>query len=204
MFHGVLLQVQCIRDSFTVSVYETHARVALEKGDHEEFNQCQTQLKALAREGIETVHRREFVAYRILYNIFVNNTLGESNTKHLPSACSCHDMPSCFFADTTTDLAHLSADDKCDECIAHALKVRTAFVLKNYHRFFKLYLVAPKMSAYLMDWFSERLRKEALKIIIKSYVFQFHSISPLLHFVYIYLFLSPVFKWLGWEWGSLF
>ena len=67
----------------------------------------------------------------------------------------------------------MSAEDKCDECIAHALLVRHAFMLKNYHRFFKLYLVAPKMSSYLMDWFSERLRKDALKIIIKSYVFSF-------------------------------
>ena len=70
----------------------------------------------------------------------------------------------------------MSADDKRDECIAHALKVRAAFTLKNYHRFFKLYLVAPKMSAYLMDWFSERLRKEALKFILKSYVFPFYSL----------------------------
>ena len=140
------LTVQHIKTEFTVSVYEIHARIALEKGDLGEYNQCQTQLRALYSQHLSG-HPEEFKAYRILYFIHTSNR-----------------------TDMNDVLADLTPTEKRDPAVKHALDARSALALGNYHRFFQLYLDTPNMGAYLMDMFVARERLNALSNICISYV----------------------------------
>ncbi|KAI7831808.1 SAC3/GANP domain-containing protein [Gamsiella multidivaricata] len=139
------LTVQRIKNDFTVTVYEIHARIALEKGDLGEYNQCQTQLKQLYQYNLRG-HIMEFTAYRILYLLHTRN----------PS-------------DIIAMLASLTPAQKEDPAVKHALQVRTALATSNYYSLFKLYLTAPNMGGYLMDQFVERERVQAMKAICKAY-----------------------------------
>ncbi|POR31757.1 THP3-like protein [Tolypocladium paradoxum] len=139
------LTVQRIKNDFTVSVYEIHARIALEKGDIGEYNQCQTQLRSLYGVGLKG-NPVEFKAYRILYFIHTANRTGLNDT-----------------------MADLTATEKEERPIKHALEVRSALALCNYHKFFQLYLDTPNMGAYLMDMFVVRERLAALCNMCRGY-----------------------------------
>ena len=138
------LTVQHIKDKFTVEVYEIHARIALEKGDLGEYNQCQTQLRALYEQKLGG-NPMEFKAYRILYFI------------HTCNRTALNDV-----------LTDLTTAEKEDPAIKHALSARSALGLGNYHKFFRLYLETPNMGAYLMDMFVVRERLAALANICKA------------------------------------
>lgn len=139
------LTVQRIKNDFTVIVYEIHARIALEKGDLGEFNQCQGQLRELYKHGIPG-HPMEFLGYRILYLLFSRNR-----------------------AELNTTLANLTEKETKDESVSHALAVRLAVSQGNYTKFFRLFLAAPKMGAYVMDHFVPRERVSALVTMTKAY-----------------------------------
>jgi len=143
------LTVQHVKNSFTVLVYETHARIALEKGDIGEFNQCQCQLKELYEEGIAG-STEEFTAYRMLYFI-----MARSRT------------------DINKMLSELREEDK-KGAMTHALEVRSAVALRNYCKVFVLYGSCPNMGVYLMDHFVKRERTLALRAMCAAYV-----LSPL-------------------------
>ncbi|KAL8778027.1 MAG: hypothetical protein Q9213_007601 [Squamulea squamosa] len=139
------LTVQRIKTSFTVDAYEIHARIALEEGDLSEYNQCQTQLRALYAQNLGG-HPFEFLAYRILYFLHTSNR-----------------------TDMNDVLADLTPTEKQHPAVKHALDARSALALGNYHRFFQLYLDTPNMGAYLMDMFVGRERLSALSAICRAY-----------------------------------
>lgn len=138
------LTVQHIKNEFTVRVYEAHARIALEVGDLGEYNQCQTQLRALYRMGLSG-KRDEFTAYRILYFIYT---------------CSRTDM--------NDVLADLTTAEKRMESVSHALQVRAALASGNYVKFFRLFQATPYLGAYLLDMIVARERLAALATISRS------------------------------------
>jgi len=138
------LTVQRIKNDFTVQVYEIHARIALEKGDLGEYNQCQSQLRGLYAYGLPG-HTHEFLAYRILYLLHTRNQ-----------------------RDVNALMAELTTEDKLQPAVAHALAVRAAMRAGNYHQFFRLYHGAPNMNAYIMDHFVERERIQALTILSRA------------------------------------
>lgn len=66
-----------------------------------------------------------------------------------------------------TIMKSLSAQEKADVTIAFTLKLRSAWGLNNFRRFFKLYTDAPCMTGFLIDWFINRERKNYFKTMIK-------------------------------------
>ncbi|KAL8920422.1 MAG: hypothetical protein Q9172_004512 [Xanthocarpia lactea] len=139
------LTVQRIKTRFTVDAYECHARIALEEGDLSEYNQCQTQLRALYAQNLGG-HPFEFLAYRILYFLHTSNR-----------------------TDMNDLLADLTPTEKQHSAVKHALDARSALALGNYHRLFQLYLDTPNMGAYLMDMFVGRERLSALSAVCRAY-----------------------------------
>uniref|UniRef100_A0A7S3YM12 PCI domain-containing protein n=1 Tax=Heterosigma akashiwo TaxID=2829 RepID=A0A7S3YM12_HETAK len=144
--------VQQIRDGLAVDVYETHARIALEEGDLNEYNQCQTQLKELYASGAPG-HEMEFTAYRVLY--YVNM---QDNQKNQDGSTEMLKM-----------LKALRPAQRADPAVAHALRVRQAMAEDDYHLFFQLYEDAPNMSAYIMDLMLDKIRVKALQRVVKAY-----------------------------------
>ncbi|KAI0044526.1 hypothetical protein FA95DRAFT_1544980 [Auriscalpium vulgare] len=139
------LTVQRIKNEFTVTVYEIHARMALEVGDMVEYNQCQGALKSLYELGIPG-KTEEFTAYRILMLLHGRNS-----------------------SELNLYVGQLTPRQKADAAVQHALAVQRAMAMGNYHAFFECYITAPNMGGYIMDHFVARERVHALLIMSKAY-----------------------------------
>jgi len=139
------LTIQAIKNNFAIKVYEVHARIALEKSDTTEYNQCQTRLIELYPLNTEG-NRLEFLAYRILYYIYIQNN-----------------------SDALKLIAKLNKKEKeCPE-VSHAVSVYNTWASGNYKKFFQLYSTAPKMGGYLMDCYIQRERVEVIKKLVRAY-----------------------------------
>eukprot|EP00531_Pseudo-nitzschia_arenysensis_P006272 CAMPEP_0116126990 /NCGR_PEP_ID=MMETSP0329-20121206/6612_1 /TAXON_ID=697910 /ORGANISM="Pseudo-nitzschia arenysensis, Strain B593" /LENGTH=809 /DNA_ID=CAMNT_0003621081 /DNA_START=121 /DNA_END=2550 /DNA_ORIENTATION=- len=163
--------VQRIQCELAVDVYETHARIALQEGDLNEYNQCQTQLKGLYENRPSSVgksnvvlydhannssiwkHEKEFVAYRLLYYVFLS-----TNEK---------------YSGGSSDMFHimlsLSSEDRKYPAIQHALKVREAVASSDYFSFFSLHNNCPNLGVFLTDLLIPTMRMRGLRRIAKAY-----------------------------------
>ena len=111
------ITVQHIKNEFTVYVYECHARVALESGDMNEYNQCQTQLKHLYLEKLRGCEE-EFLAYRILYYVYL---LG--NREYQGGSADLLDV-----------MRNISPAVREHQAVIHALEVRRCLQQENFYR----------------------------------------------------------------------
>lgn len=171
--------MQRLTNRFSVDVYETHARMALEEDDINEYNQSQTQLKELydlidaevaggtggkhkqtkqqqqaeKEKEVALKNRNEFIAYRIIYYVFLSG-----NRKYEGGS-----------SDIFKIMLQLTPEQRKDECIQHALLVRAAVADNDYHNFFQLQDTAPNMSDYLMDKIVPHVRRDALQRMCRAY-----------------------------------
>ena len=151
------LLIQNLKNAFAVEVYEAHARIALQCSDLNEYNQCQTQLMELYREAslpaAAKAHAHEFTAYRVLYYVYL-----QSNPKYSDGDSGVLRV-----------LAELTDADKADAAVRHALQVRQAWALGNYHKLSRLYLSAPHLGVRIMVHFMGQARIRALQTMLKAY-----------------------------------
>lgn len=157
------LVIQGIKNEFTVEVYETHARMCLENADIQEYHRCQGKLIELYNDGIKG-NTSEFLAYRILYTLYTENTIDMNNI-----------------------LQGLKEEDYQKEEVKHALDVRRSISLGNWHQFFKLSKICPNSGIYVMKFKFRSLRLEAIKVIYQAYVL-FTKILQFYNCIYPHLY----------------
>lgn len=159
------MTVQGIRIPWSLDVYETHARILLEHGDLNEFNQCQTMIRTLTEGGVGDEYgddyddcrqleqspksSDEFRGYAILYALVRNAhvDLKKAYRRAVP-----------YFR-----------GDRDESCAEFARQVVESVQNSNSIAFFRLYDSAPYMAAYLMDFLVKRVRDDAYNKIVAAF-----------------------------------
>ena len=116
-----------------------------------EYNQCQTQLKQLYSAGLQGAEP-EFVAYRILYYVYL-----QGNEKYSGGS-----------GDLAYIMMGLSDANTADAYVQHALAIRKAIQLENYHTFFKLYKQTPNLGKCILEPMLDTWRFRSLQRIAKA------------------------------------
>lgn len=140
------LTVQCIKNEFTIKVYETNAKISLEAQDLDQFNQCQSLLIPLYKSGIKG-NEIEFLALRILYDSMI--------------------QPKYSIENLLKEIYNGKSGSKPE--IVHALKILKAINEKNYFSFFKYFKESSKFQKLLMQPFISRLQIKALQSLALGY-----------------------------------
>lgn len=162
--------VQRIQNAFAVDVYETHAKMALEENDLNEYNQCQTQLKELyallaerKEDELALRHCNEFFSYRLVYYVF----LAMENQKYDGGS-----------SDMFKIMLSLTHQQHADPMIQQALAVREACCsgILDYRAFFRLRSECTTTSStgashliFLLNHIVPSMRHQALLRICKGY-----------------------------------
>ena len=161
----------CIHSPLTISVYEHHARIALEVGDFSEYNITQTQLKNLYFDNPDQRHNQvEFVSYRILYNLITNNQsalnamLREIQTARIDQAKERGDA----VASVEPLLSPTSRSAPTDP-LSLAFAVSMAALQKDYYNFFRLYRSLPFQGPQILRPFVVSLRFSALTTLMRAF-----------------------------------
>jgi hypothetical protein len=95
----------------------------------------------------------EFIAYRILYYIYLQGNKGYTGGN----------------TDMTIILSSLSVDALQVPDVVHALEIRQAVQAENYHRFFMLLDQTPNMGRYILNNMVDEIRLKALQRMAKAY-----------------------------------
>jgi len=165
------LRIQRINDVFTVEVYETHARWALQCHDMNEYAGCQTRLAELYRSGLQSRSIGEFTAYNLLY--LTTLTLNKRSNQGGSSVLKL--LREIALAGRAQDLKDskgrvgLSSASAKDPSVAHALRVRAAVVNENHFQFFKLLRETPHLGDLILLPIVDTFRALAIAKIVKGY-----------------------------------